>query len=149
MDFDGVLTDNLVYVDENGIEKVATSRGDSMGIRLVRESTPIEFMVISTEVNPVVTARCDKLKLEVFQGIKDKPGVLRNIMQQKGIPAEEIVFIGNDVNDLGCLELAGYAVVPADAEPKVIRSADLVLNRKGGRGAVREFCDMLLERFGK
>jgi len=75
--------------------------------------------------------------------------VLRNIMQQKGIPAEEIVFIGNDVNDLGCLELAGYAVVPADAEPKVIRSADLVLNRKGGRGAVREFCDMLLERFGK
>jgi len=149
MDFDGVLTDNMVYVDENGIEKVATSRGDSMGIRLVRESTPIEFMVISTEVNPVVTARCDKLKLEVFQGIKDKPGVLRNIMQQKGIPAEEIVFIGNDVNDLGCLELAGYAVVPADAEPKVIRSADLVLNRKGGRGAVREFCDMLLERFGK
>ena len=149
MDFDGVLTDNLVYVDENGIEKVATSRGDSMGIRLVRESTPIEFMVISTEVNPVVTTRCDKLKLEVFQGIKDKPGVLRNIMQQKGIPAEEIVFIGNDVNDLGCLELAGYAVVPADAEPKVIRSADLVLNRKGGRGAVREFCDMLLERFGK
>jgi len=149
MDFDGVLTDNMVYVDENGIEKVATSRGDSMGIRLVRESTPIEFMVISTEVNPVVTTRCDKLKLEVFQGIKDKPGVLRNIMQQKGIPAEEIVFIGNDVNDLGCLELAGYAVVPADAEPKVIRSADLVLNRKGGRGAVREFCDMLLERFGK
>lgn len=149
MDFDGVLTDNIVYVDENGVEKVATSRGDSMGIRLVREALPIEFMVISTEVNPVVTARCNKLKLEVYQGIKDKPAVLQKIMQQKGIPADEIVFIGNDVNDLGCLELAGYAVVPADAEPEVVRSADLVLHRKGGRGAVREFCDMLLERFGK
>lgn len=149
MDFDGVLTDNIVYVDENGVEKVATSRGDSMGIRLVREALPIEFIVISTEVNPVVTARCKKLKLEVYQGIKDKPAVLRNVMQQKGISAEEIVFIGNDVNDLGCLDMAGYAVVPADAEPEVIRSADLVLNRKGGRGAVREFCDMLLQKFGK
>jgi N-acylneuraminate cytidylyltransferase len=147
MDFDGVLTDNLVYVDENGLEKVATSRGDSMGIRLVREALPIEFMVISTEVNPVVSARCNKLKLEVHQGITDKAAVLRDIMQQKGLPAEEVVFIGNDVNDLGCLQLAGYAVVPADAEPEVKRHADLVLTRKGGRGAMREFCDTLLDKF--
>jgi N-acylneuraminate cytidylyltransferase len=147
MDFDGVLTDNLVYMDENGLEKVATSRGDSMGIRLVREALPIEFMVISTEVNPVVSARCNKLKLEVHQGITDKAAVLRDIMQQKGLPAEEVVFIGNDVNDLGCLQLAGYSVVPADAEPEVKRHADLVLTRKGGRGAVREFCDTLLDKF--
>jgi N-acylneuraminate cytidylyltransferase len=147
MDFDGVLTDNLVYMDENGLEKVATSRGDSMGIRLVREALPIEFMVISTEVNPVVSARCNKLKLEVHQGITDKAAVLRDIMQQKGLSAEEVVFIGNDVNDLGCLQLAGYAVVPADAEPEVKRHADLVLTRKGGRGAMREFCDTLLDKF--
>ena len=149
MDFDGVLTDNLVYVDENGAEQVASSRGDSMGIRLVREALPIEFMVISTEVNPVVTARCNKLKIEVYQGIKDKAAVLKNVLKEKGIPAEEAVFIGNDVNDLGCLELAGYAVVPADAEPEIKRHADLVLSRKGGRGAVREFCDTLLDKFGK
>jgi N-acylneuraminate cytidylyltransferase len=147
MDFDGVLTDNLVYVDENGVEKVSASRGDSMGIRLVREALPIEFMVISTEVNPVVSARCSKLKLEVHQGINDKASAMREILRQKGIPAEEVVFIGNDVNDLGCLQLAGYAVVPADAEPEVKRQADLVLSRKGGRGAVREFCDTLLEKF--
>ena len=147
MDFDGVLTDNLVYVDENGAEKVASSRGDSMGIRLVREALPIDFLVISTEVNLVVSARCNKLNLEVHQGIKDKVAVLSNVLQQKGIPAEEVVFIGNDVNDLGCLQLAGYAVVPADAEPGVKRYADLVLTRKGGRGAVREFCDTLLEKF--
>lgn len=147
MDFDGVLTDNLVYVDENGVEKVAASRGDSMGIRLVRETLPIEFMVISTEANPVVSARCSKLKLEVHQGISNKAAVLSEILQRKGIPAEEVVFIGNDVNDLGCLELAGYAVVPADAEPEVQRHADLVLTRRGGRGAVREFCNTLMEKF--
>ena len=149
LDVDGVLTNNLVYVDENGTEQVASSRGDSMGIRLVREALPIEFMVISTEVNPVVTARCNKLKIEVYQGIKDKVAVLKNVLKEKGIPAEEAVFIGNDVNDLECLELVGYAVVPVDAEPEVKRHADLVISRKGGRGAVREFCDTLLEKFGK
>jgi N-acylneuraminate cytidylyltransferase len=147
MDFDGVLTDNLVYVDEDGKESVSSSRGDSMGIRLVREALPIEFIVISTEVNPVVSARCKKLNLEVFQGITDKPSVLRQVLQERNIPPQEVVFIGNDVNDLGCMEIAGYAVVPADAEPEVKRQADLVLTRNGGKGAVREFCDILLQQY--
>ena len=147
MDFDGVLTDNLVHMDEQGNEQVSSSRGDSMGLRLVRENLPIDFMVISTEVNPVVAARCKKLKLEYFQGIDDKPSVLRKVIREKGIPAEEIIFIGNDVNDIGCLEIAGYAVAPADAEPIVKRHADLVLTRKGGNGAVRDFCDILLQHY--
>jgi len=147
MDFDGVLTDNLVHMDEQGNEQVSSSRGDSMGLRLVRETLPIDFMVISTEVNPVVAARCKKLKLEYFQGIDDKPSVLRKVIREKGIPAEEIIFIGNDVNDIGCLEIAGYAVAPADAEPIVKRHADLVLTRKGGKGAVRDFCDILLQHY--
>jgi len=149
MDFDGVLTDNLVHVDEQGNEQVTSSRGDSMGLRLVRETLPIEFMVISTEVNPVVAARCKKLKLEVFQGINDKPSVLKKLIQEKGIPAVEVVFIGNDVNDIGCMEIAGCAVAPSDAEPIVKRHADLVLTRKGGKGAVREFCDILLQHYQK
>lgn len=149
MDFDGVLTDNLVYVDENGTEKVASSRGDSMGIRLVREALPIDFLVISTEINPVVSARCKKLKIDVFQGIMDKASILREILQERHIPAEEVVFIGNDVNDLGCMDIAAYAVTPADAEAQVIRHADLVLTRNGGKGAVREFCDLLLQTFHK
>lgn len=147
MDFDGVLTDNMVHVDEQGNEQVSASRGDSMGLRLVRESLPINFMVISTEINPVVAARCKKLKLEVFQGINDKPSVLKTVIQEKGIPADEIVFIGNDVNDIGCMDLAGYAVAPADAETIVKRHADLVLTRLGGKGAVREFCDILLQHY--
>ena len=147
MDFDGVLTDNLVWVDQEGNERVASSRGDSMGIRLVREALPIDFMVISTETNPVVTARCRKLNLEVFQGINDKPSVLKEALRVKNIPPEEVVFIGNDVNDVACFDLVGYAVCPADAEPSVQRRADLVLTRRGGKGAVRDFCDLILEHF--
>ena len=149
MDFDGVLTDNLVYVDQDGSERVASSRGDSMGIRLVREALPINFVVISTETNPVVSARCRKLNLEVYQGVNDKPALLKQLLQERQVPAGEVVFIGNDVNDVGCFDLAAYAVAPADAEPEVRRRADLVLTRKGGKGAVREFCDLLLQNAGK
>jgi N-acylneuraminate cytidylyltransferase len=147
MDFDGVLTDNRVWVDENGNERIASSRGDSMGIHLVRKALPIEFMVISTETNPVVSARCKKLNVEVFQGVWQKGEVLQEALKQKNIPSEEVVFIGNDVNDLGCFREAGFAVAPADAEPEVKRCADLVLQRDGGKGAVREFCDLVLRTY--
>lgn len=149
LDFDGVLTDNRVWVDENGYERVASSRGDSMGLWLVRRSLPIEFIVISTETNPVVSARCKKLGLETHQGIANKVEVFHEVLKQKNIPAEETVFIGNDVNDLGCFREAGFAVAPADAEAEVKRCADLVLQHNGGKGAVREFCDLILQTYQK
>lgn len=149
LDFDGVLTDNRVWVDENGYERVASSRGDSMGLWLVRRSLPIEFIVISTETNPVVSARCKKLGLETHQGIANKVEVFHEVLKQKNIPAEETVFVGNDVNDLGCFREAGFAVAPADAEAEVKRCADLVLQHNGGKGAVREFCDLILQTYQK
>ena len=145
MDFDGVISDNRVWVDQDGGEMVSAYRGDSMGINQVRGLSNIEFLVISTETNPVVNARCSKMKVEVHQGIQDKARVLNEVVSSRGLPAEEVVFIGNDVNDLGCFDVAGYAVAPADAEKVVTRRADLVLNRKGGQGAVREFCDLILD----
>ena len=144
MDFDGVLTDNRVWVNQNGEETAAANRGDSMGINLVRNTLPIEFLVISTEPNQVVSARCRKMKVDVYQDIKDKREKLLEIAEEKGVDLAEVVFIGNDVNDLGCFDIVGFAVAPADAEPVVKRAADLVLTKKGGFGAVREFCDMLL-----
>ncbi|MFN2216946.1 MAG: cytidylyltransferase domain-containing protein [Anaerolineales bacterium] len=145
MDFDGVLTDNRVWVDSDGNEMVAAFRGDSMGINKVRSVSDTEFLVISTETNPVVAARCSKLNLQFHQGIKDKAQVLKEEITSRGLITDEVVFIGNDVNDLGCFDVAGYTVAPADAEKVVIRQADLVLNRDGGHGAVREFCDLILE----
>ncbi len=149
MDFDGVLTDNRVWVDQAGMERVAAFRGDSMGINHVRRTLPVEFLVISTETDPVVTARCKKMKIVAIQAVNDKASVLVEEIKRRNIQPEEVVFIGNDINDLGCFDVAGYAAAPSDAEPEVKRRADLVLTRKGGLGAVREFCDLILQAAGK
>ena len=116
-----------------------------MGIRLVREALPVDFVVISTETNPVVTVRCRKIKLEALQGVENKAEALMDLTHERDIPPNEVVFIGNDVNDLSCFDIAAYAVTPSDAEPEVKRRADLVLSHPGGKGAVREFCDLLLQ----
>ena len=146
MDFDGVLTDNRVWVDEDGKERVASSRSDSLGLSLLRQKTKIEPVVISKETNPVVTARCRKLKISAFQGIDDKAELLKTILVEKKIDAQKTIYIGNDVNDMDCFPLVGYAVAPSDAQPEVLRSVDLVLKNPGGHGAVRELCDLLLTR---
>ncbi len=145
MDFDGVLTDNRVWVNERGEEMVAASRGDSMGIRIVRQRTNVQFLVISTEVNTVVSARCKKMDVEYHQGVDRKVNLLHEILQQKGIPPAEVIFVGNDVNDLECFSACGYAVAPSNAEIEVKRQADLVLNSHGGMGAVRELCELILQ----
>lgn len=147
MDFDGVLTDNRVWVNERGEEMIAASRGDSMGIRIARERTGVEFMVISTEVNPVVSARCKKMNVEVYQGVDRKVELFRQVLKQKNIHPAEVIFVGNDVNDLECFSACGYAVAPCNAEVQVKRHADLVLSAHGGMGAVRELCEMILQRF--
>jgi len=150
LDFDGVLTDNRVWVDQEGREAVTASRGDSMGINLVKKAG-VEVIVISTEVNPVVEARCRKMQVPAFTGTWDKKGVLKKYMEEHGFSSGEVVFLGNDVNDLPCFSIAGCAVAVADAEPEVLRHADLVLSHRGGYGAVRELCDriLLLKETGK
>jgi N-acylneuraminate cytidylyltransferase len=145
MDFDGVLTDNRVWVDEGGQERVAGNRSDSLGLSILRQKTSIQPIVISQETNPVVTARCKKMNVEVHQGIMDKASLLKEILIEKGIDANEVIYIGNDVNDLPCLPVISCFIAPADAQPAVLRAADRVLTCKGGHGAVRELCDILLE----
>jgi N-acylneuraminate cytidylyltransferase len=147
-DFDGVFTDNRVWVDEDGHEMIAAYRSDSFGIsRLATQGIPA--LVISTEPNPVVEARCKKMRIEYIQGVKDKVPVLANVLSEKEINPEEVIYVGNDINDLGCFSLVGYAVAVSDALPEAVRSADLVLKTKGGHGAVRELCDLVLDRYSK
>ena len=144
-DFDGVMTDNRVWVDENGHEQVAAYRSDSLGLNQLIESG-IQAMVISTETNPVVTARCQKLKLPYIQGISDKASALSALIQEKNLDRQHVVFVGNDINDVPCFQLVGCAVVVADAQPAAMRQADLVLSQPGGHGAVRELCDLVIKR---
>jgi N-acylneuraminate cytidylyltransferase len=144
LDFDGVLTDDRVYVNQHGEESVAAHRGDGMGISLLKKNG-IEVVILSTEKNPVVSARGKKLNVPVFQGITDKGSAIQQIMNERDMDPNEVIFVGNDINDLVCFPLVGLAVAVADAHPDLIREADLVLRKKGGQGAVRELCDQILE----
>jgi len=143
LDFDGVLTDDRVWVDAEGREWVAAHRGDGMGIARLREAG-VDVLVLSTETNPVVGARCEKLGISAIQGVEDKASRLKAILEERELIPENVVYVGNDVNDLPCFPLVGCALAPADAHPAVRREADLVLKRDGGHGAVRELCDRLL-----
>ncbi len=147
LDFDGVMTDDRVWVDEQGHEMVAANRGDGLGLELVRKYLDIPVVVISKERNPVVAKRCEKLHLPYKQGIDDKVSIIKALMSEYSVVPEQVAYIGNDVNDLGCFELVGYTVAPADAHEIVRNKADLVLLQRGGHGAVREFCDLLLREY--
>ncbi|MBE0698632.1 MAG: hypothetical protein IH586_17070 [Anaerolineaceae bacterium] len=144
-DFDGVMTDNRVWVDQNGSEMVAAYRSDSMGLNQLRKAG-IAAMVISTEINPVVAARCQKMKLPYKQGVDDKAALLKSILAERQIDPGRVIYVGNDINDLPCFPLVACALVVADAQPAALRQADIILSRRGGYGAVRELCDLLLQR---
>ena len=139
-DFDGVFTDNRVWTNEHGEESVACWRGDALGLRRL-EDVGVDHFVLSMEVNAAVGARAQKIRAACIQGVDDKPPVLRDEAARRGISLERTAYVGNDVNDAGCLEIVGLPVVPADAWPDVVPLADLVLERRGGYGCVREFCD--------
>jgi len=147
-DFDGVITDNRVWTDENGKETVVASRSDSMHIRELRERG-VDVVILSSEPNPVVRARAEKMGMvEVVQGIdiQGKGQALKRLLAHKHVDASRVAYIGNDLNDLPCFGIAGWAVAVADAYPEVRRAADYVLNAAGGHGALREVCDMVLRR---
>ncbi|MBL0346940.1 acylneuraminate cytidylyltransferase [Candidatus Villigracilis affinis] len=149
-DFDGVVTDNLVITDQDGRESVTASRSDSMHIKKLREMG-IEVMILSSEPNPVVMARAKKMGVEAIHnvGMQDKGRVMREILAQKNVKAENVVYVGNDLNDLPCFEIAGWSVAVADAYPEVLRAADHVLTKTGGHGAIRELCEIILKQLSQ
>lgn len=142
-DFDGVHTDNRVRVDENGTESVTAHRGDGLGVSLLRKAG-VQMLILSTEENPVVGARARKLRVDYQHGVSDKALALRDWATTHDVPLHRIAYLGNDVNDLGCLELVGWPVVVADAHPDVLPAARLILTHNGGDGAVRELADRIL-----
>ena len=142
-DFDGVMTDDRVWVDQDGREMVAANRRDGMGIAALRKAG-ILAVVLSTEPNDVVAARCRKLNLPVQQGLADKAAALRALLSERQLDPAKVVYLGNDVNDIPCFPLVGCAVVVADAHPAAQAQADLILTHHGGHGAVRELCDLII-----
>ena len=143
-DFDGVFTDNKVYLSENGLESVRCDRSDGMGIEMLKKFTDIVLVVMSKEKNVVVQKRCDKLMLECYHALDDKPIALEKLLDLKNVDIESVAFVGNDVNDVDCMRQVGLAACPKDAYSCAIDVSDIVLSRNGGEGAVREFCDLIL-----
>jgi 3-deoxy-D-manno-octulosonate 8-phosphate phosphatase (KDO 8-P phosphatase) len=142
-DFDGVFTDNMVYVFQDGTEAVRCSRADGLGLRKL-ERIGIETMIISLETNPVVTARSRKLGIRCIQSCEDKRSALEGIAQEMGIGLENVAFVGNDINDIPCLSCVGLPIVVQDAHPDVLPYARYRTRALGGHGAVREVCDVFV-----
>ena len=140
-DFDGVFTDNSVLVLEDGTEAVRCSRSDGVGLRKL-ERLDIGTVIISSEVNPVVSARSRKLGVRCVQGSDDKGAALDSIVREMGIGLAQVAFVGNDVNDLPCLMTVGLPIVVQDAHPDVLAYARYRTTALGGHGAVREVCDL-------
>jgi N-acylneuraminate cytidylyltransferase len=145
LDFDGVLTDNRVMTAQDGSEAVISNRSDGFGIEMLHKAG-IPMIVISKETNTVVAARCRKLAVECVQGVEDKAELFSAWMKEHHLDAAGVVYVGNDVNDIDCLEIAGCGVAVADAHPDAIAAADLVLAQPGGRGAVRELAELIVSR---
>jgi YrbI family 3-deoxy-D-manno-octulosonate 8-phosphate phosphatase len=139
-DFDGVFTDNCVWVDQDGRESVRCSRADGFGLARLRE-VGVAAVVLTTETVPIAVARAKKLEIDCRHGLGDKLAALREEAAARDVSLEETAYVGNDVNDAECLRAVGLPVCPADAWPEVASLARWRLERGGGEGCVREFCD--------
>lgn len=147
-DFDGVMTDNRVIVDENGKESVIVHRGDGYGVRMIRDKLKIHQIILSTEENSVVKRRAEKLNIQVIHGVEVKEKVLRAYCDENNFKLSQVLFIGNDLNDLEAMQLCGKTACPSDAEPEIRLYVDYVFQAGGGFGVVRELYRMLSEKSG-
>jgi YrbI family 3-deoxy-D-manno-octulosonate 8-phosphate phosphatase len=142
-DFDGVLTNNLVYLDENGIESVVCNRGDGLAFDVLHKLKKPTF-ILSTEKNPVVSSRAKKLRIQTLQGSKNKLNTLKNLINDNGYSKNKVLFVGNDLNDYKVMQFCGYSVCPSDAHSKIKDISKIILNTRGGDGIVRELLEDVL-----
>jgi 3-deoxy-D-manno-octulosonate 8-phosphate phosphatase (KDO 8-P phosphatase) len=139
-DFDGVFTDNHVWVNDRGEESVRCCRADGFGLQRLRE-VGVDAVILSTEAVPLASVRAQKLDVPSRHGLGDKLEALREEAERRGVSLGDTAYVGNDINDTACLEAVGLPVCPADAWPEVAGLARWTLERRGGEGCVREFCD--------
>ncbi len=144
LDVDGVLTDGRLLYDAEGRESKSFHVRDGYGIQQVM-AAGVTVAVISGRRSPAAAARLAELRVpHVFLGRNDKQEVFDQLLKEIGVPASQAACVGDDVTDLGIMALAGLGITVADAHPEVLRRADWVTEAGGGRGAVREICDLLL-----
>ena len=143
-DFDGVFTDNTVYVNQDGVEQVRCWRSDGLGLSRLR-AAGVPARIVSTEANPVVVVRAAKLKLPCRHAVEDKARAVIEICREMGIDPRESMFVGNDINDIPAFGEVGVPVAVADAYSEVDPHVLFRTYKSGGFGAVREICDLVCE----
>ena len=142
-DFDGVLTDNRVYINSNGEELVSCNRSDGLAFDVLRKlGKPV--YILSTEKNQVVSARAKKLNVPLIQGVKNKVESLKIITEHEKFSLNKVLYIGNDINDYHAMKICGYTVCPADGHEKIKQISNITLETKGGCGVIREVLEKVL-----
>ena len=143
-DFDGVLTDNRVYVDQDGKESVCCNRSDGLAFDVLRK-LEIPVYILSTESNPVVGIRAKKLKVPVLQGVSNKLETLTQICSERSYDLRRILFIGNDLNDFSVMKNSGFSACPSDSHPEIKKISQFKLKAKGGNGVAREILEEIFK----
>ena len=148
-DFDGVFTDNKVWVNQDGTESVVCDRGDGLAFDMLRsfiarEGWNLNYFILSKEKNPVVLKRAEKLKIACVQSTSNKSSYLQKYLEERRLLASGLIFVGNDLNDLSSMIMSGYSVAPSDSHPLILNTADYIFSQKGGQQFVRAFIEKLL-----
>jgi YrbI family 3-deoxy-D-manno-octulosonate 8-phosphate phosphatase len=141
-DFDGCLTDDRVWLNQEGEEFVAANRKDGLAVKRLK-NLGIQVVIASTETNQVVLARGNKMGVEVLQGLADKAESIEKYLNQNNSSWEDVWYLGNDVNDLGAIRKAKFSICPNDAVKAVKKEVDLKLKTKGGYGVLSELATLL------
>ena len=141
-DFDGVLTNNLVQIDENGRESVSCSRADGLAFDVLKKLNKPAF-ILSTEKNSVVAMRAKKLKIPAIQGVPDKVEAIKELADKKNYNLKSILYVGNDLNDYLVMQVCGYTACPIDSHPRIKEISENILTTKGGDGVVRELLEQV------
>jgi YrbI family 3-deoxy-D-manno-octulosonate 8-phosphate phosphatase len=142
-DFDGVLTNNTVYLNQDGNEWVGCSRSDGLAFNVLHK-LDIPVYILSSEKNPIVTARANKLKVQAIQGVDDKVKAISNLAKEYKYDFNRILYVGNDVNDYYAMQMCGYSACPADSHVKIKQISKVILKNSGGQGIVRELLEDVL-----
>ncbi len=144
-DFDGVMTNNTVIISEDGKESIICNRDDGWAVRKIREELEIKQLILTSESNSVVTHRARKLGIEIVGGISNKVLFLSRFCKKLNISMNNVMYVGNGLNDLDVMKIVGCAIVPKDAHSDVIKVAHYVMEKKGGEGVILEVLERIIK----
>ncbi|MCR5635635.1 MAG: HAD-IIIA family hydrolase [Clostridiales bacterium] len=147
MDVDGTMTDGKIYIGNNGEVMKAFSSKDGYGLNVLLRKAGIKTAIITGRTSEIVANRAKEVGVsELYQGVTDKPSAMADMLCKLNLTAQNVAYIGDDLNDLECMKLCGISACPNDAHKSVKEYADFICEHDGGHGAVRDFIDYLLNR---